>query len=74
MKAVVYFDEKNINYMQNLNDTNELIYKTETHINKLWLPKGKGGNKLEKFEINSYKQIYKQINNQDLQGTMFNIL
>ena len=26
--------------------------------NKLWLPKGKGGNKLEKFEINRYKQIY----------------
>ena len=26
--------------------------------NKLWLPKGKGGNQLEKFEINRYKQIY----------------
>ena len=23
--------------------------------NKLWLPKGKGGNTLEKFEINRYK-------------------
>lgn len=48
---MVYFDEKNINYMQNINDTNKLIYKSEinsqTLKKKLQLPRGKGGmNKL----------------------------
>ena len=58
--------------MQNLKkDTNELIYKTEvdpqTQKINLWLPKGKGGEINQEFEINIYTVLYiKQINNKGL--------
>ena len=54
-----------IAYMWNLkkkNDTNELTHKTEidprTEKTNLWLPKGKGGWKSEKFRINIYTLLY----------------
>ena len=51
------------------NDTDELIYKTETdtQIKKtnLWLPKKKGGrDKLEVWDYHLYTAIYKIENNQ----------
>ena len=51
------------------NDTDELIYKTETdtQIKKtnLWLPKRKGGrDKLEVWDYHLYTAIYKIENNQ----------
>ena len=53
------------------NDTNELIYKTETDTQtqktKLWLPKEKGGRINQEFGINIYTLLHiKQITNKDL--------
>ena len=55
------------------NDTNELIYKTETDLQisktNLWLPKGKceGGGINQELGINTHTLLYiRQITNKDL--------
>ena len=48
--------------LKSKNDTNELIYKTETdsqtYKTNLWLPKGKGEGVNYEFGINRYTLLY----------------